>query len=335
MTLTDMEHCHLQGWTDGLPVVPPTPESVTEMLGSLPPDLELGAVPPGMGVATAQNVAANAVMAGCRPLMFGVVVAAVRALCIPRLGLHAAITSVHSMVPLVLVNGPVAHEVGMEGGFGALAAGNRANMSIGRAVQLVIRNVGRAAPGGLAPKTIGHPGSISYCFTENTELSPWSPHHVSRGLEPLVSAVTLYCADAPLCLADMGRTDPELVFATVAEAASNPGTYNAYFRQELWFVVSPEHARIAADAGWSKSDLQAFLHERVALPRNRIEGRGLYGFNDELVPPTWLDGIRPDELVRFTRSPDDVVITVAGGGYGGYTSVIHGVGRSVTEAVSS
>ncbi len=334
MTLADIELCYQQGWTDGLPVVPPTPVLVAEMLGPFPPDLELGAVAPGMGVATARNVAANAVMAGCVPVMFRVVVAAVRALCTPRLGLHAAVTSVHSMVPLVLVNGPVANAVGMEGGFGTLAAGNRANLSIGRAVQLVIRNVGRATPGGLAPKTIGHPGSISYCFTENAELSPWPQHHVTCGFEPAASAVTTYCADAPLCLADMGRTDPELVFANVAQAASNPGTYNAYFRQELWFVVSPEHAHIAADAGWSKSDLQAFLHEKVALPRHRIENHGLYGFNDELVPPTWLDGIGPDDLVRFTRSPDDVIITVAGGGYGGYTSVIHGVGRSVTEEVA-
>jgi hypothetical protein len=332
----DIEACYAQGWTDGLPVVPPTPERVERMLGPLAGDryeVVCDLAPQG-GRATVEKIAANAVMAGCLPEHLPIVVAAVAASADPAFDLYAVLTTVHSMCPLLLVSGPLAREVGMNGGVNALGQGNRANATIGRALSLCFLNIGNARPGGLDPATIGHPGKYTYCYTENVELSPWPELHVDRGFAAAQSTVTLYPADAPLCVAEMGTPEPEHVLRTIAECAAIPGTYNTFFRGELWLVMSPEHANVIAGAGWSKADAARYLFEHARIRADHLWDRGLYAFADGVARPAWLDGARPDELVPIAGSAEQVTITVAGGAYGGYTSVVFGeIAGSVTRAI--
>ena len=222
----------------------------------------------------------------------------------------------------------------MNGAVNALGQGNRANASIGRALSLCFQNIGGARPGGLDPATIGHPGKYSYCYTENVELSPWPELHVDRGFAAESSTITLYPGDAPLCVAEMGTATPEHILRTVAECAAIPGTYNAFFRGELWLVVSPEHANVIADAGWTKSDVREYLYEHARIRADELSDRGLYAFADDVMRPPWLDEAAADELIPLVGSADDVTVTVAGGPYGGYTSIVFGeIAGSVTRAI--
>jgi hypothetical protein len=328
-----LEHCYDAGWTDGLPVVPPTPERVEAMLGGMVArsDEVVTTLDPGGGEATYEKIAANAVLAGCLPTFFPVVVAAVRAIAQPEFDLGDVLTTVHSQSPLLLVSGPVAQEVGMNGGASALGAGNRANATIGRALLLCCRNIAGARPGALDATTLAHPGNYSYCYTENFD-SPWPALSVDRGFRADESAVTVYAADAPLCIAEMGRPSPEGVLLTIAKAAAIPGTYNSYQREELWLVLSPDHANIIAGAGWSKADIARFVYEHARVPGDLLRTTGLYGYA-ELRPPAWLDDVEAGDMIAVVDSPRRVVVTVAGGPFGGYTAVIFGSGVSVTGAL--
>lgn len=328
-----VERCHEAGWTDGLPVIPPDADLVEEMLGGRSPEEIVVVLDPGRGVATMEKIAANTVMAGCRPDAFPVVLAALRAIADERFGAEGLLTSLHSSSPMLVVHGGYADRIGMNGDTGALGAGNRANATVGRAVQLSLRNLAGARPDRLGPKTLGHPGGYSYCFAENRALSPWDPLHVDRGSDPATSAVTVYGADAPVCIADMGRTDPELILRTIVESIAIPGTYNAFYRRELWLIMTPEHAVTIADAGWSKRDVQNWIHRQAVLPADRLRDRGLYGFIDAAVRPRWIEDAAADQPVALTKTPDSVVIVVAGGASGGYTAVVFGVGQSITKQI--
>lgn len=334
MTADDpVERCYREGWTDGLPVVPPTPERVAAMLGEDDPDEVIAVLEPAGGAATRRRVAANAVMAGCVPAYLPVVEAAVRAAADPAFHLDRVQTTASSQVPMLLVTGPVAATVGLSGDAEALGSSARANATIGRALALVLRNVGSLD--GLPHATIGHGGRYSFCFTENTELSPWSPWHTGRGLPSDGSYATVYPAEAPLVVVDMGHTRPEDILRTVADSIAIPGTYNAYFRQDLWLVMSPQHAAALDAAGWQRDDAVAFLYEHATIPLSRLRGRGLYGYLDDLLPPTWLDGLQGDAPVRVVDRPERINIAVAGGAFGGYTAVVFGEGTAVTSPVDA
>lgn len=330
-----LEHCHRQGWTDGLPVVPPTAERVERMLGERQAQRNevVAVLPPSQGVATLEKVAANAVMAGCLPEHLPVVEAAVRAVAQPAFNLDRVLTTASSQAPTLLVCGPVAAAVGVSGSWEALGSSARANATIGRALQLVLRNVASHRAGGLDHATHGHPGKYSSCFTENVEASPWAPWHVERGYGADESAVAVFPAEAPLTIVDMGHDDPEGLLATIAACLAIPGTYTAYFREDLWLVLSPQHARVFGDAGWSRGDVARAVFERARLPVAALRGRGLYGYMDELRPATWLEGLADDALVPIVDDVSRIVVLVAGGDFGGYTSALFGEGVTVTESV--
>lgn len=329
-----IEECYDRGWTDGLPVVPPTQDRVRAMIADRDPDAPVAILPPSGGLATVEKIAANAVMAGCIPAAMPVVIAAVRAVSDPAFKLDRVLTTASSQAPMLLINGPAARELDLASGFDALGAACRANATIGRALQLVLRNVASLRPGGLPHATLGHPGHLGFCFAENHALSPWPEYHVHRGLPASRSTVTVYPAESPLCIVDMGRTDPNAVLDTIATSTAIPGTYNAFFREELWFVLSPQHATTFAAAGWSREDLRDALYERVRLPAHELRGRGLYGYIDDLMPPHWLDeGDGGD--VPLVGDPDRIRIAVAGGDFGGYTAVIFGEGESVTVPIET
>lgn len=340
-----IEECYSRGWTDGLPVVPPTEERVELMLGARARDRDalVALLAPSQGEATLERIAANAVMAGCEPQHLPVVTAAVRAVSDPRFKLDRVMTTASSQAPMLLVTGPLAAVLGFDGGAEALGSSARANATVGRALQLVLRNVAGLRDGGLPHSTLGHPGHRGFCITENHSVSPFDPYHVGRAAQTTTgerrlltaqdSAVTVYPAESPLCIVDMGRTDPEEVLANLIASMQVPGVYNWFFREDLWVLLSPQHALLFAEAGWTKEVLIERLHAGLRLPTDRLRGRGLYGYIDGLVPPVWLDEPEQDG-VSIVDDIDRIHVAVCGGAFGGYTAVVFGEGESITVPFS-
>ena len=266
-----------RGWSDGLPLVPPTVERVARMLcgTSRKPDEVVAVVPPDLVECTVEKVAINAVMAGCRPEYLPVVLAAVEAACTDAFNIHGVLATTWFSGPLVIVNGPIARAIGMNSGVNALGQGNRANATIGRALQLVVRNVGGGRPGGVDRATLGTPGKYTFCFAEDEAGSPWEPLHVERGMPPSSSAVTLFAAEGVRGVVDQLSREPESLarsFAACLRTVAHPKNVIAW---DAVLVVSPEHARVFRDAGWTKARLREELDGVLADPgRGARAGRG-------------------------------------------------------------
>ena len=213
-----IEYCYDQGWTDGLPVVPPTEERVRAFLDvmGLAPEKVVGEIPARARTIRAEKVAINAVMAGCLPDYAPVVVAAVEALCAPEHNVNGSAASTGGSAPLLIVSGPIAQRIGMNGGVNLFGPGNRANATIGRAIRLLLMNAGGATPGVMDKSTIGHPGKYSYCIAEDDDARPWPPFHTQRGLRPETSAVTVFAGEAPHYVDNHHSNDPEGVLRSVA-----------------------------------------------------------------------------------------------------------------------
>lgn len=304
------------------------------MLGARGDDAqtEIAALDPSGGIAALEQLAANAVMAGCLPEHLPIVEAAVRACADPAFNLDRVLTTASSQVPMVVVSGPDASTAGLDGGREVLGSATRANATIGRAVMLTLRNVGSLAPGGLPHSTLGNPGAHGWCITENLEDSPWEPWHVERGLDPTRTYVGVFPAEAPFVVTEMGDDRAEAIIGTLARAMAVPGTYSSYFREDLWLVMSPQHARILHDEGWTRPRLREALYERARAPRAELEGRGLYGYLDEMHPPVWLEETDP---VAVVDSPDRIHVAVAGGPFGGYTAIVFGEGVTTIREVAA
>jgi hypothetical protein len=211
MTADEFELFFDKGVTDGLPVVPPTRERVARMRAGAarPGDELLGEMPPNYGRVTVEKVAINAVMAGCRPEYLPVLLAAVQCVCDPDFNLHGVSTSTHFAAPLILVNGPIRTRIGLNASFGVFGPGYRANATIGRALRLLMINVGGVRPGEISMSTFGHPGRYTYCIAENEEASPWPPYHASRGFSAESSAVTLFAGEGPHGISDHASRTPQ------------------------------------------------------------------------------------------------------------------------------
>lgn len=313
-----------RGWTDGLPVIPPTPERVEAALAAagVPPGLVLGAIPERRRTVTAEKVAVNAVMAGCRPDYLPVVVAAVRAMLDPAFGLHGPAASTAGVAPLVVVNGPYAREIGVNGGQNVFGPGHRANATIGRAVRLVLHNVcGHVFDKG----TLGHPGRYTYCIGE-IEDGRLDPLHVERGFDRDESAVTVMAAEAPNQVSNHVSTTPEGILATLADRMRALGSANVGGQQEMLVVLCPEHAATIAAAGWTKRDVRERLWRTAVRTRGDLKAGGV-------LPP---DAPGDDaEIVRAVPTPDDLLVVVAGGDAGRFSAVLPGWARkSDCRAVS-
>ena len=261
-----IELVYAKGWSDGLPCVPPSRGLVDRFVAASgrAGDELAGEIPPKGGRATIERIAANAVMAGCLPEYMPVVVTAVEALLEERFNLRGVQGSTHLCTPLVIVNGPIAAELDVNGGANCFGQGWRANATIGRAVKLVLTNLGQATPGDADKATFGHPGKYTYCIAENEAASPWQPLHVERGFAPDDSCVTVYPAEAPHNVNQPSSDDAEEILLTMAGSMNALG--NAQFRVmgESLVVFGPEHAEIIARGGWSKQAVREFLF--VALP---------------------------------------------------------------------
>ena len=292
-------------WCDGLPIVPPTEERVRTMLGGAAAQRSLGAMPPLWRQATLEKLAVNAVMAGAEPSYFPVIVAAVQAMLDPSFNLYGVQATTHPVAPLLIVHGPAAHELGVHAGSGCFGPGFRANATIGRAIRLIMLNVGGAWPGRYDMATQGSPAKFSYCIAERDDV-PWGPLHADR-------AVTVFGGEPPHNVNDHVSTTAAGILATVADTAvslgSNVGWY--FSQSQLLIVLGPEHARTIAGDGFSRADVQRFVFEHARLPLRTLKLGGMWGIQDW---PRWMRAVTDDDaLLPQVPSPEDVMVIVAGG----------------------
>jgi peroxiredoxin len=309
----ELEEMFERGWTDGLPVIPPTPERVEAMLAGHDPDELLGEMAPAMARVTLERVAACAVLAGCRPGYFPVVVAAAQASLEPAFNVGGQAVTTQPVGQVVVVNGPVREAIGLNGSTGALGPGWRPNMTIGRALRLVISLTGGGFPGRLDRSALANPGKIGLCFAEDEEVSPWEPLHVERGHDAGRSVVTVFGADAPLSISDHRSTSPEELARVLGEAAAATWSPNWWpLGGTSLFVVCPEHARSFAQWGWSKQQLREAMFEAVRRPAAQLR----WGETTPLV-----QAAPDDQLVGKWSRPEDIVIVVAGGEAGRFSAV--------------
>ncbi len=313
----DIEACYDRGWSDGLPVVPPTPERVLRMLAGTTraPDEIVTIVPPDFNECTVEKVAINAVMAGCLPEYLPVVLAAVEAACNETFNMHGLLCTTMPHAPVIVVNGPIAKAIGMNGGGNVLGQGNRANSTIGRALQLVVRNVGGGKPGGIDRATHGQPGKVGLCFAEDEDGSPWEPLSVTRGIEPGRSAVTLFAGEGPRVVVDQLSRRPESLARSLADALLTVGSAKAVIAFDAMLVVGPEHARVFRDAGWTRDRLVAELNTMTTRPGSAVV-RGA-GDCDEGMP----EGFAGAPAVPKFR-PGGLMIVHAGGTAGLFSAIM-------------
>src|SRR5579859_4030560 len=308
-----VEFFYRQGWTDGLPVVPPTPGKVREFLeyaGKLPDDI-LGMIPARNRIITAEKVAINAVMAGCLPNYMPVIVAAIEAMCQEEFNLHGISATTGGTAPLLIVNGPVVQQLNINCGVNCFGPGVRANATIGRAIRLILMNVGGSIPGVLDKSCLGHPGKYSYCIAEDEEGNPWEPLSVERGIPAGLSAVTVFAGEAPHYVnSQIGGTGERLV-GSIANAMM--GTM--YLGGNWVVVLCPEHVTIFKKEGWSKAQIREAVYERAVRPL--AEFKRLAGLPDSAI------GAQEKEvLYHNVATPDDLLIVTAGGKAGGFSAVI-------------
>ena len=317
------------GWTDGLPVVPPSDESVEAMLaaGGFRGDEVIGEIEGRNQVVTADKVAINAVMAGCKPEYLPVVVAALRGLCHPDFAYHGPASSTGGSAIVLIVNGPVVRALGINSGNNAFGQGHRANATIGRAVRLVMMNVMNTRPGLLDRATLGTPGKYSFCFAEHEEDHPWEPLHVSRGLRPQDSAVTVYASNSLHQVYNQLAAEPEPLLRCFADTLCNLGSPNVKGFNQSLVVLAGEHAEIIRASGWSRRKVQDFLVEQAR--------RTVADFKRAARLPGPLTPADETTWRRVFERPDDILIVCAGGRAGSWSACLPGWGNKWTKAVTT
>jgi thiol-disulfide isomerase/thioredoxin len=307
-----------RGWSDGLPLVPPTEERVLRMLDGTARDPQevLGLVPPALAAATVEKVAINAVMAGCKPEYLPVVLAAVEAVLDDRFAMHGVLATTQFAGPVIVVNGPIRRQIGMNAKGNALGQGNRANSSIGRALQLVIRNIGEGRPQEVDRATLGNPGKLGYCFPEDEEGSCWEPLSVEHGVKPGVSAVTVFAGFGLQGVIDQKSRTPESLARSMAESLKAIQSVKLAPACDAILVVCPEHERTFRNAGWSKARLYEELYRLCEIPGDELIA-GAKGIDEG--GPASLAG----KIVNKFR-PGGLMIVRAGGGAGMFSGIIGG-----------
>jgi hypothetical protein len=308
-----------RGWTDGLPVVPPTRERVLRMLEGTTrdPDEVVAIAPPDLVELTVEKIAVNAVMAGCRPEYLPWVIAAIEAVCNDTFNMHGLLATTMPVGPVLICNGPGTKAIGMNSGINVFGQGNRANLTIGRAVQLVIRNVGGGRPGEVDRATHGSPGKISFCFAEDEAGSPFQPLSVQRGMPEGTDAITVFAGEGPKCVVDQLARTPEQLVATLADALMGMHNPKLVIGFDVVLVISPDHSRIFHEAKWSDAEVLEALYAATTRPGAEL-ARGVGGIA-EGVPAGFADA---PALPKFR--PGGILLAHAGGGAGLFSSMIGG-----------
>jgi hypothetical protein len=304
-----------RGWTDGLPVIPPTVARVEAMLACSPdpPGLVLGRMEPLGSSVTVEKVAANAVMAGCRPAYFPVVLAAVKAVLQEQFHVGSGACTTGGSAPVMIVNGPIARELGINSGTACLGGQVKANATIGRALRLVMRNLGGARPDGMEKSTQAWPGKLGCCMAENEARSPWEPLHVEAGFRPEDSVVTVVAVRGIYPVCEGTQSEGHGVLGTLVASMRIPGT-PIYHQMNagipLIVLLCPEHAAEIARAGFSRKDVRQHIFDHARLPVRALAGRGYWAPG---CWPEWIDANDPDAMVPIVAHPDRIILAVAGG----------------------
>jgi hypothetical protein len=309
----DIEVCFERGWSDGLPVTPPTRERVWRMLQGTTraPSKIIGLMPPDLAECTVEKIAVNAVLAGCKPEYMPLVLAAVEGALIDDFCLHGLIATTWFSSPVLIVNGPLARRVGMNARGNALGQGNRANATIGRALQLVVRNVGGGRPGEVDRSCLGNPGKYTFCFAEDEDGSSWDSLAVERGFDAAASTVTLFAGDGVQPIFNQSARRPEDLAATFAKCLISLNNPDMAMIGDAILVVSPEHERVFREAGWDKQRLRRALDELLIMPGAGIDAS--LSRKDMKLPDT-----------TSKMRPGGLLIVRAGGGAGMFSAIIGG-----------
>lgn len=299
----------LRGWTDGLPVVPPTTGRVEEMLDYSPlsRDVVIGELDPLKGVASVEKIAINAVMAGCRPDYFPIVLAAVQAIAEPDFNLRGVQTTDENVTPLILVNGPIARQIVMNDGFGCLGPGWRANATIGRALRLIMQNIGGGWPAVVAFAGLGQPGRYTLCFAENEAQSPWTPFHVDEGFRADQNVVTVLRAESAINVTG-GLEEVASVMGSAASA------FSWLHGGVVTVAISPATAAALAKEGVSKDDARRWLHENGRISSETLKSLWIYRNAGKAKEwPAWAIAAIEEGRVPPVADPDQITLVVAGG----------------------
>ena len=324
-----------RGWGDGLPIIPPTAGRVEKMLEycDRPWNEPIAKIAPRYGEATPLRLAANAVMAGCAPNYFPLFMLAIEAMCEEPFNLYGVQATTHLCAPLVIVNGPVVAELGINSGHNAFGPGTRSNAAIGRAIRLALVNIGGAIPTLGDMSTFGAPSKFSYFVAENEANSPWEPLSVERGFAKEASTVTVVGAECPHNINDHESLTGLGLLTTIAGTMAITGSNDTYYLAQPVIVMGPEHAKAIANDGYSKADAKRFLQEHATLPlgkfsKENIERRFRVTFKDKYANA----GL--DAPVFAIQKADDIIIVVIGGA-GKHSAYIptFGATRAVTRAL--
>ena len=332
-----LETFHARRLTDGLPFVLPTAERVQAMIaGSGRQAGEvIAVVPPRWAEATVENIAINAVMAGCRPQYMPVLIAALQAAADPAFGLYSVQATTHPCAVMMLISGPIIDELGLNFRHGSFGPGFRANASIGRAMRLVLMNVGGGIPGEGDQATHGSPAKFSYCVAENEAATPWEPFRVTRGFSKTDSTVTVFSGEGPHNVNDHVCTSAESTLTVVADTMTTIGHNNAgsVIRGDVLVAFGPEHAHTIASGGMSKADVQKLLYERARNKVGLLKLRAMYKAENW---PDWVDQSDDDALCPIVGKPEDIHIVVTGGP-GKHSAFIptFGTSKSVTRRIET
>jgi hypothetical protein len=325
-----------KGLSDGLPVIPPTPERVERMLSFCDRDFDQPVVkiPPRFGAATPIRVAANAVMAGCKPEYFPLVLLALEALAEEPYNLYGTQATTHPCTPMLIFNGPVARQVGLNSGHNVMGNYFRANAAIGRAVRLALVNIGAAIPGTGDMATQGTPAKFTFCVAENEAASPWEPLHVERGFPQDATTCTVIAAESPHNINDHESLTAEGILTMTAGTMTITGSNNAYYAGQPCVAFGPEHAQTVAGGGLSKADVKQWLFERATLPMGRFSKEGIERRFRRKLADQYANAPL-DAPVRMFAKPEDLIVIVTGGA-GKHSAYIPTFGntRSVTRALT-
>ncbi len=326
-------------WSDGLPVVAPTEERIARMLSGTSRDPEeiAGEIPPAFGPASVRAVAVHAVMAGCLPEYLPVVLAGVEAMLAEPFNINGIQGTMHAVAPLMILNGPYAKKIGLNGGLGCFGPGFRANATIGRAIRLILLNLGGGIPQVTSMSTFSQPSRYTFCIRENEEESPWEPLSVSLGYGADEDVITLAAVENPQLVFDDVSNEPERLFVAIADAMAHLGSWNNWTQSDLVVALAPQQAAICGRAGLSRADVHARLCELAGRRLGDMKRGGDYRPDRIRGLPFPVDLGDDDFFVPTLKDPKDLKLIVAGGIPGPESAVMHGWSggsRAVSRAYS-
>jgi hypothetical protein len=312
-------------WSDGFPVVTPTEERIQRMLTGTKRGHEevIGPIPPGMEIASVRTVAIHALMAGCRPEYLPVVLGATELMLREEFNVNGVQGTMHGVAPMMIVNGPYAVEIGIHGGNGCMGPGFRANATIGRAIRLILMNLGAGIPGVSSMTVFGMPSRYTYSLAENLADSPWESLAASKGYSPVDDVITMAMVESPRFCFDDVSDEPGRLLTGIADSMTAMGSWNMHARSDMVVAMGPQHAAICTNAGMSRGDVHRRLCELAGRRVRDLKGGGNWRRERALALPIDVDPDDDDCFIPAIKDPVDLQLIVAGG-WGPCTAVCHG-----------